>query len=114
MRERRALLTVMTALAVGGMSVASCSGDDDPTGPPSGGGNDPAAVAVAGVGVKQAIQQVFGLAAQSGDDLQQELARITALSSNTVQIDAENRQLKQTLAQAGAERKKTIISRVPC
>ena len=47
MRERRALLTLMTALAVGGMSVASCSGDDDPTGPPAGGGNDPTAVAVA-------------------------------------------------------------------
>lgn len=47
MRERRVFLTVMAAIAVGSLSVASCSGDDDPTGPPAGGGNDPAAVAVA-------------------------------------------------------------------
>jgi len=41
----------------------------------------------------------LGQSESSGDGLQRELARITALSSNTVQIDAENRQLKQTLAE---------------
>jgi SH3 domain protein len=35
----------------------------------------------------------------SGDDLQRELERISSLSSNTVQIDAENRQFKETLAE---------------
>jgi len=41
----------------------------------------------------------LGQSESSSDDLQKELARISALSSNTVQIDAENRQLKKTLAQ---------------
>ena len=41
----------------------------------------------------------MGQSETSGDDLQRELARISALSSNTVQIDAENRQLKQALAE---------------
>jgi SH3 domain protein len=41
----------------------------------------------------------LGQSESSGDELQRELARITSLSSNTVQIDAENRQLKQTLAE---------------
>jgi SH3 domain protein len=41
----------------------------------------------------------LGQSESSSDDLQKELARISALSSNTVQIDAENRQLKQSLAQ---------------
>ncbi|MBT8441445.1 MAG: TIGR04211 family SH3 domain-containing protein [Gammaproteobacteria bacterium] len=45
------------------------------------------------------VKGQLGQAESSGDDLQRELARITALSSNTVKIDAENRQLKQTLAQ---------------
>lgn len=45
------------------------------------------------------VKGQLGQSESSSDDLQRELARITALSSNTVQIDAENRQLKQTLAQ---------------
>ncbi|MFW2404470.1 MAG: TIGR04211 family SH3 domain-containing protein [Gammaproteobacteria bacterium] len=45
------------------------------------------------------VKGQLGQSESSSDELQRELARITALSSNTVQIDAENRQLKQTLAQ---------------
>lgn len=50
-----------------------------------------------------ALKQQLGQSETSGDDLQRELARISALSSNTVQIDAENRQLKQALAETEQE-----------
>lgn len=46
-----------------------------------------------------ALKQQLGQSEASGDDLQRELARISALSSSTVQIDAENRQLKRALAE---------------
>jgi len=46
-----------------------------------------------------ALKQQLGQSENSGEGLQRELARISALSSNTVQIDAENRQLKQALTE---------------
>ena len=46
MHIRSTVLTAMTVVAAGSVSIASCSGDD-PAGPPGGGGNDPTAVAVA-------------------------------------------------------------------
>jgi SH3 domain protein len=48
---------------------------------------------------KAALERQLGQAESSGDDLQQELRRITNLSSRTVEIDAENRQLQQTLTE---------------
>lgn len=46
MHKRNTFLTAMAVVALGGLSVASCS-DDDPVSPPGGGGEDPTAVAVA-------------------------------------------------------------------
>jgi SH3 domain protein len=46
-----------------------------------------------------ALKRQLNQTESSGDDLQRELARISSLSSNTVQIDAENRQFKETLAE---------------
>jgi SH3 domain protein len=46
-----------------------------------------------------ALKRQLNQTESSGDDLQRELARISSLSSNTVQIDAENRQFKEALAE---------------
>ncbi|MBK5097338.1 MAG: Ig-like domain-containing protein [Gemmatimonadetes bacterium] len=46
MNNRNLSLVTLAILAVGGLSLASCSGDD-PAGPPAGLGNDPTAVTVA-------------------------------------------------------------------
>jgi len=50
-----------------------------------------------------ALKRQLNQAQASGEDLDRELARITSLSSNTVQIDTENRQLKETLAETEQE-----------
>lgn len=46
-----------------------------------------------------ALKRQLGQSESSGDDLERELTRIRSLSSKTVQIDAENRQLQQTLTE---------------
>lgn len=50
-----------------------------------------------------ALKRQLGQSENSGEDLQRELGRIRSLSSKTVQIDAENRDLKQTLQQTEQE-----------
>ena len=50
-----------------------------------------------------ALKRQLGQSENSGDELQRELARIQSLSSKTMQIDTENRELKQTLQQTQQE-----------